>query len=187
MMSTLSKAIAVATRVFDRAERFHFLPDPWDVASSRAQFRYRETNRIIRDHMPEVLGGTIIEIGSAEGHQTEWLSQLGSVTCIEPSLRARERAKLRVPAAAFLDTRLPAIPLKADLVCAFELLNYFQSPALDEAIAAMNEAAPHRIASYHHGKTGVTRRRLDSVILALPTVASEEISYKEHTWTIAWW
>lgn len=179
--------MAVAARVFDRAERLHIRSDPWDVAGPRAQFRYQEANRIIRENMPQILGGTIIEIGCAEGHQTEWLCRLGNVTCIEPSRRARERANRRVPSATFVDARLPSIPVKGNLVCAFELLNYFFSPELEKAIAAMGDAAPHRIVSYHHGKTGTTTRRLDATILALPGVVSEKVTYGKHAWTIAWW
>jgi trans-aconitate methyltransferase len=147
------------------------------------QFRFEESNRIIKS-----LGSfkTILEIGSGEGFQTEWLTKLGTVHGIEASNRAVKRARERVPQATFEVGLLPPIPArKADLVCVFEVLYYLSDKELPKAIEVITNVAPHRIASYHqHPKT---MAKLDRVIFSIPGAQSEVIKFEEESWTVVWW
>jgi trans-aconitate methyltransferase len=164
-------------------ERIYCVENPWRVDREVEQYRYREINRIIRDRIGEI--GSILEVGSGEGHQTEWLLKLAPVHGIETSTQAVKRARRRVPHATFEIGALPALPdRRADLVTACELIYYLPDDRLAVAVAALERVAPRRIVSYFRDENAV---RLDSVVLRIDGVEREDIRFEDSVWTIAWW
>lgn len=184
MSSLLRRALAKLRHPFNLQERVYLFPDPWGMERPSEQYRFAETNTIIAEHIDPVK--TILEIGSGEGHQSEWLQKLGVVHGIESSTHAVKRAQKRVPGATFEVGSLPNLShVHADLICAFEILYYLSDAELAAAIKALNAAAPHRMVSYHQHPKTVTK--LDPVVLSIPGVQSTVIAFNEHRWTVAWW
>jgi SAM-dependent methyltransferase len=176
--------ISKARHPFDEKERTYFYENPWAMERPSETYRFVETNRIIQERVGPVK--TILEIGSGEGHQTQWLAKLGKVHGIEASKIATKRARKRVSEATFEVGELPAIPSrKADLVCAFEVLYYLSDEEVPKAIEVLTKTAAHRIASYHQHRK--TMAKLDPIILSIPGARSEVIKFGEESWTVVWW
>ena len=176
--------IAKALHPFDEKERTYFYRDPWNLERSSETYRFVETNRIIQERVGPV--ETILEIGSGEGHQTEWLAKLGKVHGIEASKIAMKRARKRVSQATFEVGVFPSIPSrKADLACAFEVLYYLSDEELPRAIQVLTTAAARRIVSYHqHRKTSA---KLDPIMSSIPGAQSELIKFGDESWIVVWW
>lgn len=118
---------------YSRMERIYLLDDPWNLRSPREVMRFKLINEVVATVVP--VRGAILEIGSGEGAQTACLSPIaGSVTGLEVSRAAIERARVRVPEAEFVHGRAEdAASLFAGrrfgLVTACEVLYYSRDPA----------------------------------------------------------
>ena len=178
IMNLLQRTVAKARHPFDRWERFYVFPDQWGMTKPQEQHRFEECNKII-----ESLGTfkTIVEIGSAEGYQTEWLSALGEVHGIEPSYKAIKRAQQRISDATFEQGVFPDCPVrKADLVCAFEVLYYLSD--VRKAIEWLSASAPVRIISYH-----LVEKNANRIEPFLPSCQKQIIAYGHEMWVVAHW
>ena len=125
-----------------RLDLLYAIEDPWEMASEREQHRFSETMRRLADIAPRF--GTILEIGSGEGHQSLLLQDVTDRLCgLEVSARAAARARARLPGARFevggVDDVARLFPgMRFDLVTACEVLYYMRDVAA--AVQALQEA-----------------------------------------------
>jgi ubiquinone/menaquinone biosynthesis C-methylase UbiE len=109
-------------------DRLYLLEDPWQLASPREHGRFARTNAMIAQIVPDC--GALLEIGSGEGEQTAHLLKVArSVTGIEVSQAAVDRARRSVPNAEFLVGCAEDAPALLgarafDIVTACEMLYY---------------------------------------------------------------
>lgn len=108
----------------ERVDPWHFETSPYE------QGRFAKMLALVQS----VPHARILEVGCAEGHFTERLLTVsGSVTAIDLSAEAIERARVRAPGASFLTVRaedLPAPPERYDLIVCAEMLYYVEDLAL---------------------------------------------------------
>lgn len=167
-----------------RLTRAYWIEDPWNLGSTREQCRYREMNSFISRHCGPI--GTILEIGSGEGHHTRYLLELtGEIVGIEVSPKAIARARRRCPSVGFVQAAFPPVPSglkpKFDLVVASEVLYYIRD--LETALAAMGDRGRFCVASCY----GHESERLDTYLLTMPMVTWEDIAceglrYRLYLW-----
>jgi 2-polyprenyl-3-methyl-5-hydroxy-6-metoxy-1,4-benzoquinol methylase len=151
-------------------DRLYALPDPWQMTSSKEQFRFEMTNALLRDKVGHV--GTMLEVGCGEGHQSERLATLcDQLYGVDVSARAVQRAKQRVPEAVLDVGTLPVIANtppggRFDLVVACEVLYYMRDVAgAVEAMSSLGDAclvtffgpAARVVAAHVHDRPGVER------------------------------
>lgn len=84
-----------------RFDRLHLVEDPYKLGSKRELLRFEQTNAMIARTCPDL--ANILEVGSGEGIQTQYLARLCStIIGIEVSARAAARARARMPDTEFL-------------------------------------------------------------------------------------
>jgi SAM-dependent methyltransferase len=163
--------------------------DPWKMESEQERFRFAETNRLMHraliDPAPRV--GSILEIGSGEGHQSEHLMKLcDSLTGIEVSATAVDRARERLPGAHFVAGDLFAQPWvdeagKFDIVTAFEVLYYLSD--IPKTLRAMSRLGKACIVSYF----GPSARVVEAPLMQMPILGRDTFKFGDTEWRVAWW
>ena len=167
-------------------ERLYALPDPWGMTTEREQSRFRQTNAVIESLTGRV--GTLLEIGSGEGHQSEHLARLcDRLDGLDVSDRAVQRARQRLPqcrfAAGTLD-RLPWSPPlngRYDLVVACEVLYYVAD--IEQAVQQMSTLGHACFVSFFCPSARLVARHLDAV----PGLQRGWIYHEPYAWLWAYW
>ena len=172
-----------------RLELLYKLNDPWKMESAAEQFRFRETNRIVHRELvrPRERAGTILEIGSGEGHQSEHLMRLcESLTGIEISPTAVTRARSRLPGATFVSGDVTQQPWsrqadRFDIVTGFEMLYYVKD--VEAILATMATLGRACAVSYY----GDEAPKMDPYLAAVPGASREIIAFEGLQWTVVCW
>lgn len=165
-------------------DRLYALPDPWDMASNREQYRFAMTNLVIASKLAQV--GTILEIGCGEGHQSRHLAAIcKQLYGLDVSARAVSRARHNVPTASFdvgTVTKIPWTPPPArfDLVVACEVLVYMSDPS--EAIRRMSELGHACFVSFFGPSARIVAPHIDSL-----NVERGWFYYDPYAWLWAFW
>jgi 2-polyprenyl-3-methyl-5-hydroxy-6-metoxy-1,4-benzoquinol methylase len=158
----------------------YIVPDPYNLKSEQAAYRFAETNRIIRDVFGPV--GTMLEIGCAEGYQSRHLLPLcDSLHGIDVSDKAVERARVRCPEVRFSDEDIFALTGRYDLVLAAEVLYYMSD--IPAVIARMSALGAGCLVTYYEPAS----LRLDPHFANIPGVQTELLQYKDVRWKAVWW
>lgn len=163
--------------------------DPWKMESEQERFRFAKTNEILARELvePAPRVGSILEIGCGEGHQSEHLIKVcDRLTGIDVSPTAIERARQRVPSAELVAGDLFAQPWigergRFDVVCAFEVLYYLSD--IPKTLRAMSRLGKACIVTYY----GPTARVVEPALAEVPVAGTDELSFGETTWKVAWW
>jgi trans-aconitate methyltransferase len=149
------------------------------------QFRFEETNRLIRTNIGPIQ--SLLEIGCGEGHQTSKLGELcPDVYAIDISARAVERAKHRYPRAnfdvgdVFTAPILKSIP-RLDLVVACEVLYYVRD--VPEFLARMEQVARSCFVTY----VSVQESQLAPILGTIVHRQTATFEYDQTRWYAAWW
>jgi hypothetical protein len=173
---------------FSEWERLYRKENPWDFERPSEIHRFDDTNRIIRENIGPVQ--TILEIGSAEGHQTERLARLAdTVQGVEICATAVRRARRKFagnPKASFSVGKAQDIRVRerVDLVTAFEILYCITPKNIPHVLDMMDGLGHKRIVSAYWPDMQVLEDFL------FPTRnASRQIIYWENEprWLVAWW
>jgi 2-polyprenyl-3-methyl-5-hydroxy-6-metoxy-1,4-benzoquinol methylase len=147
--------------------------------------RFAYTNSIIAREFGSA--SQILEIGSGEGHQTEWLLKLGgSVHGREISPRAVKRARKRCPEATFSVGDLsspfpPGIAPPFDLVAACEVLYFMADPSA--AVRQMSQLGHACLVTYFQRYKSDVEARVEFP----KTARRETIHFEDLQWSVAWW
>ncbi len=167
-------------------DKLYALPDPWGMNTEREQSRFRQTNAVIAEHAGRV--GTLLEIGSGEGHQSEHLAQLcDQLYGLDVSERAVDRARLRLPAARFAVGEVTALPWAApaggkyDLVVACEVLYYLGDIA--KAIEAMSALGRACLVTFFCPSA----RRVAEHLVSLPGARRGWMYHDPYAWLWIYW
>lgn len=113
---------------YGKLKVLYAVEDPWNMTSEQEQHRFGETNRQLAALSPRY--GSILELGSGEGHQSVFLRKLAERHFgIDISDIAVRRARNRCPgsqfaAAGFEDVARVFASQRFDLICACEVLCY---------------------------------------------------------------
>jgi ubiquinone/menaquinone biosynthesis C-methylase UbiE len=170
---------------FSRWERLYANGNnPWEFDAESELWRIAETNRIILKNIGRV--SRLLEIGSAEGHQTAHLFEVAdTVHGIDPSKIACERATQRVPQATFSVGVFPHVTIDGhyDLAACFETIYYVPTQDIPRAIAMMERVADKRIVSVYYKH----KRFIEQYIY--PRALGRETIYWDGNprWYVAWW
>lgn len=169
----------------DKLDLLYMVEDPWRLSSPKEQARFEWTNRLIAAQFgrPE----TILEIGSGEGYQSEYLTQAcGRLYGIDVSARAVRRARRRCPAARFVagdpfDFRLPEMPHPVDLVVVCEVIYYVKDiPRFLDRVSRLGRAC---LVTYYEGQAAA----LDPHFAERPGCRREEFRADDTEWRAVWW
>jgi len=172
-----------------RLELLYRLNDPWKMDSELEQFRFRETNRIVHRELIAPAGrtGSILEIGSGEGHQSEHLARLCErLTGMEISATAVARARARLPEAEFASGDVTQQPWsrqvdRFDIATGFEMLYYVKDvEAMLATLATLGRACA---VSYFDGEAP----RMDPYLAKVPGASREVIEFQGVRWTVLCW
>lgn len=167
----------------DRAYR---ITDPWHMNAAREQFRMAETNRVIQARLGERVG-SLLEIGCGEGHQSEHLARVtGALTGLDVSARAVERARLRVPSAAFVAGDLFAQPWveergRFDLVTACEVLYYMSD--MSRFLRAIDQLGGACLVTYF----APAGRICEAPVMAMPGAQQVRFRHEDTEWVAVAW
>ncbi len=158
----------------------YVLEDPWNMNSDLETYRFERTNAYILEETGHV--GSMLEIGSGEGHQSEYLRKIcDRLVGIEASEKAVERARHRLPEATFVVGDLSSAPRlvsdRFDLVVAFEVLYYLPEPA--DAVRALRQLGTVFVASCYHDEYA---RVAGAIFTVLPDARESKIVFGETTW-----
>jgi ubiquinone/menaquinone biosynthesis C-methylase UbiE len=182
----LQQSLQYIAHPLSRWERLYATENPWRFDIPSEIHRFEETNRIIREMMdpPE----TILEIGSGEGDQTEWLLKLADrVQGVDISPTAIGRARSRFagnPKVSFRAGKLPEIGVDEhfDLVTAFEIIYYVKD--IPRALDMMDRLGQRRIVSVHWPQVRV----LDEFLFPTRDASRQIITWEDKPrWLVAWW
>lgn len=167
-------------------DKLYALPDPWGMTTAREQSRFGQTNAVIAAHAGRV--GTLLEIGSGEGHQSEHLAKLcDQLYGLDVSDRAVERARERLPAAKFGVGEITALPWappeggRYDLVVACEVLYYLSD--IGKAVEAMSSLGRACLVTFFCPSA----RRVAEHLQDLPGVRRGWIYHDPYAWLWAYW
>jgi SAM-dependent methyltransferase len=168
--------------------RVYRVRDPWGLNVPSEHLRFKETSQMIRERMGERLG-TILEIGSGEGLQTQYLAPLAErIVGIDPSLHAVKRARsLNISNATFevgdlLNFRSIEHNGPFDLVTACEVIYYLEDSELERAFRNLNSLGRTCVVTYYQGMYA----RLDPFFTNKP-VKSEPLRTELGEWRFIWW
>ena len=170
----------------DRLDLAYKIPDPWHMASEQEQARFAETNAILERELGDSFG-SILEIGCGEGHQTEHLAALArSITGLDVSATAVERAKKRLPDAEFLVGDIYAQPWaeergRFDLVTACEVIYYMSD--MPRFLRTMDTLGHDCFVTYF----APAARKVEAHVMAMPAVEKTTFRYNDVEWVAAWW
>lgn len=167
-----------------RLKRAYALQDPWHMDSPLEQYRFEKINGFIGRKLGRV--GSILEIGSGEGHHTEkLLERCARVDGLEISPLAASRARKRCPKAFFFEAAFPELPVGLtppyDLVIASEALYYIKD--VPAALAAMDRLGRHCLVTFYQDQW----ERLSPYFKDFPEMASESFSFGPASWKIFFW
>lgn len=160
------------------------MENPWRLDSPAEQARFRLTNEIISREFGKV--GSLLEIGSGEGHQSQYLLQVAdNLHGREISARAVDRARQRCPQGRFevgdLSVRSADETLPYDLVVACEVLYYMSDP--QGAVEEMSRLGRNCLITYFQTQTEAIAGKV-----VFPAHAQrEQMTYDGGTWTMVWW
>lgn len=176
----------VGRRRFDLAYKVR---DPWKMESALEQFRFAETNRLLHQGLiaPAPRVGSILEIGSGEGHQSEHLARLcDRLTGIDVSATAVARARQRVPGADFVVGDLHDQPWvgeqgRFDVITAFEVLYYVKD--IPRMLATMSRLGRGCVVSYFRPAARV----VEPPLMAMPLAGRDSFKFGDIEWRVAWW
>lgn len=167
-------------------DKLYALPDPWGMTTEREQSRFAQTNAVIAAHAGHV--GTLLEIGSGEGHQSEHLSKMcAQLYGLDVSERAVERARERLPQARFGVGEITALPWepppggKYDLVVACEVLYYLSDIA--GAVNAMSRLGNACLVTFFCPSA----RRVAEHLQDVPGLQRGWIYHDPYAWLWAYW
>jgi hypothetical protein len=131
----------------DKLNRLYRVENAWRMDSAREQARFAWTNELIAAHLAPL--ETILEVGCAEGHQSQYLSRVcRQLYGIDVSRRAVRRAERRCPSGKFaaadpLGAWPAQMPAKVDLVAACEVIYYVKDiPAISCALVGTRARLP---------------------------------------------
>lgn len=170
---------------YHRLNSLYRIADPWDLSSDAERVRFQQTSRLIEEHFGPV--GSLLEIGSGEGHQTEHLLPIcGEYIGVEVSERACMRARARLHRVRFVtgdpfgsaDLREY---LPVDVAVACEILYYVQD--VDAALRWLTDNARGCFVSAYARQFEILRPRIEQ----MPGVTFDRITHGEHEWNVAWW
>jgi SAM-dependent methyltransferase len=168
--------------------RVYRVRDPWGLDVPSEHLRFKETSRMIRDRMGDRLG-SILEIGSGEGLQTQYFAPLTErIVGIDPSLHAVKRARsLNIKNAAFevgdlLNFHAVEHNGPFDLVTACEVIYYLEDSELERAFQNLNSLGRMCVVTYYQGMYA----RLDPFFKTKP-VKSEPLHTEMGEWRFIWW
>lgn len=132
------------TGAYGKLRWLYSIEDPWEMSSEREQYRFRKVNDMLTAIAPRF--GSILELGSGEGHQSLHLATIADrLTGVDISASAVERARRRCPDAEFAASELEAVPelfagRRFDLVTGCEVLYYVRDAgSILSALQAMTE------------------------------------------------
>ena len=169
-----------------RLDLAYKVEDPWHMSSEQERFRFTETNRVIRDKLGSHFG-TLLEVGCGEGHQSEVLASLcDSLTGIDVSPTAVERARKRLPKLTFASGDLYAQPWagerdRFDLVTACEVIYYMSDrPKFLQTIDRLGKAC---LVTYF----SPAARKVEHEVMAMPGAQKTSFTFKDTEWTAVWW
>lgn len=167
-------------------DKLYALPDPWGMTTEREQSRFAQTNAVIAAQAGRV--GTLLEIGSGEGHQSEHLATLcDQLYGLDVSERAVERARERLPSARFGVGEITALPWepppggKYDLVVACEVLYYLSD--IGKAVETMSTLGRACLVTFFCPSA----RRVAEHLQDLPGVRRGWIYHDPYAWLWAYW
>ena len=161
------------------------IEDPWNLGSEKELARYNASNDLIESTCPRAV--SLLEIGSAEGHQTSYLKQISeSVQCVEISARAIDRARARNPGCTFhcgtaASFHEPKRNTSFDVGTAFEVLYYPKDPA--EILVPLNRMATWCFASSYARYSSLIRPAVES----FPHFSEQTFAFGEDRWSIWSW
>ena len=167
----------------DNEEAFrtaYIVPDPHNLKSAQAAYRFARTNQIIQENFGRV--HRLLEIGCAEGRQSQHLMQLcDTLHGIDVSPRALSRARERCPTCQFSCENIFSIRESFDLVVAAEVLYYMSD--IPAVINHMNTVGSHCLITYYEPYAD----RLDRYFADIPGARGEVLQYKNTRWKAVWW
>lgn len=172
-----------------RLDLAYRVPDPWHMASAKEQFRFAETNRLLREQFGQI--DALFELGCGEGHQTEYLARIARhVTGLDVSATAIERAKQRVPNATFAVGVATEETFAAkdafDVAVACEVLYYIKDV---QAVLQRLDAMAQRgwLITYFDGANRVLSDEIARFAETChPAPQRATFSYGDVTWTALW-
>lgn len=170
---------------YDRLDLIYKMPDPWDIESARERTRFAATNRVIARQFPDA--GTVLEVGSGEGHQSEALLEVcRDLHGVDVSATAVERARSRVPRASFAVGDIHAVPATSpgkpfDLIVACEVLYYIKD--IPATLARMSALGRGCLVSIYEPAAKVVAPHLE----AISGIETGWAHAGGVTWLFAWW
>jgi ubiquinone/menaquinone biosynthesis C-methylase UbiE len=168
-----------------RFNRLYLIRDPWTLSCESENFRFREINQLILEHFGHP--HNLLEIGCGEGLQSSELQQVcDRLYGIDVSRRAINRARRRCPQATFTVCDMHGLPqsfssTQFDLVTACEVVYYMAD--VPRALRRLSELGRACLISYYDG----AREVLDKHVEEMPGVKFATVSYRDTSWTVAWW
>lgn len=168
-----------------RFEQLYRIQDPWHMNTELEQFRFEQTNRLIRSNFGSI--DTLLEVGCGEGHQTARLTELSTkLYAIDISARAVERARHRCPNVTFGVGDIFGAPIlqsapRFDLVVACEVLYYIRD--VPEALQRMQQLARSCFVTY----ISTQHSHLASSLAQIPQRQTIEFEHNGTLWHAAWW
>jgi 2-polyprenyl-3-methyl-5-hydroxy-6-metoxy-1,4-benzoquinol methylase len=168
--------------------RVYRVRDPWGLDVPSEHLRFKETTRMIGDRIGDRVG-SILEIGSGEGLQTQYLAPLAErIIGIDPSQHAVKRARsLNINNASFevgdlLNFRAVAHNGPFDIVTACEVIYYLEDSQLERAFQNLNSLGRKCVVTYYQRMFA----RLDPFFKNKP-VKSEPLRTELGEWRFIWW
>jgi SAM-dependent methyltransferase len=170
---------------YKKLDALYTVPDPWLMTSPSEQFRFRETNRVIREHFGRP--ASLLEIGCGEGHQSLHLQYAcNRLTGLDVSARAVKRARSRCPQGEFLVGDIFSREISAlapfDLVVACEVLYYMADVA--GALRQIQVLGRNCLITYFGGEMETLDRQVSA---SLPGAPSEILEFDQSRWRALWW
>ena len=170
---------------FRKLNTVYRMPDPWRMALEAEQFRFAETNRLIREQFGRVR--SILEVGCGEGHQSLYLQRMcDCLTGLDVSARAVKRAGRRCPPANFLVGDLYAQEVSVlapfDLVVACEVLYYMSDlPSTLQRIRTIGRSC---LLTYFEAEGETLDQHVGEF---LPGACGQIIEFEQRRWRARWW
>ena len=168
--------------------RVYRVRDPWGLDVPSEHLRFKETSRMIQERLGCRLG-SILEIGSGEGLQTQYLAPLAErIVGIDPSQHAVKRARsLNIKSASFevgdlLNFSAVSHDGPFDLVTACEVIYYLEDCDLERAFQNLNSLGRTCVVTYYQGMYA----RLDPFFKDKP-VKAEPLRTELGEWKFIWW
>lgn len=167
-------------------DKLYALRDPWGMTTEHEQSRFRQTNAVIDSLVGRV--GTLLEVGSGEGHQSEHLARLCErLDGLDVSQRAVSRARDRLPQCRFGVGELSAMPWsmqegeRYDLVVACEVLYYLKD--IRQAVDTMSQLGRSCLVTFFCPAVRLVAQHVESI----PGLQRGWIYHAHDAWLWAFW